>query len=219
MILIFYKESIEYLFYKNAKILSVSIQILRGYLLNPTFMKINKKIKEAFESRLRINFIRQLNKTDYLENQNGYILDYSEDFVLFANTTDFQLDGYLILPIAYITKIECKKSDKRFDYIMQQEGEFDKIEYIYKIDLTSWTTIFNSLKTQNLMPIIEDEIKGGFLIGEIKEIKPKSVMIHYFNGQGILDKEWTKKRFKEITKIQFDNHYINVFKKYLKKNK
>jgi hypothetical protein len=123
------------------------------------------------------------------------------------------------LPIAYVTKIESKKSDKTFDYIMRQEGEYDKIEYKFQIDLTNWTTIFDSLKTQNLIPIIEDEIKSGFLIGEIKEIKSKSVKIHYFNGEGVLDKEWSKKRFKEITKIQFDNHYINVFKNYIKEKK
>jgi hypothetical protein len=192
------------------------MKILRGLSVNPNIMKINKEIKRACEKRLRINFMRQLNKADYLKNQDGYIIDYSDDFVLCANTIDFQLDGYFILPITIIKKVRFDDSDETFDYIMHQEGEFEKIEYKYKIDLTNWTTIFNSLKTHNLTTIIEDEVNGGFLIGEIKEIKPKSVMIHYFNTSGLLDKTWTKQRFKEITKVQFDNHYINVFKKYLK---
>ena len=75
----------------------------------------------------------------------------------------------------------------------------------------------NGIKNTNLTIISECEHPklNSFCIGILKQIKRKSILIRYFNAQGVLDKENTKHKFKNITKLSFDDRYANVFSKYL----
>jgi hypothetical protein len=87
----------------------------------------------------------------------------------------------------------------------------------YKIDLTNWNSIVNDIKNTGLPVISECEHpdQDFFCIGELKQINKKSISIKHFNAQGVLDKENTKHRFKDITKLSFDDRYANIFSKHL----
>jgi len=78
-----------------------------------------------------------------------------------------------------------------------------------------------SLKNENKNIIIECETleTGSFIIGSIEQITNESVFIRYFNAVGFFDEELTKIDFSSITKITFDDRYIDIFSKYTRMRK
>ena len=100
--------------------------------------------------------MRQVAK-DTVKKSNGFIVDYSDNFVLLQETDDFEVDGYVAFPIQTISKILYTNNDKYFNKIMHLEGIVDKIENKHQIDLTSWVTILKSIKNLGFNVIIENE--------------------------------------------------------------
>jgi hypothetical protein len=152
---------------------------------------------------------------------NGYILDYSKDFVLLQETDDFKVLGYYILPANQIKKIRHNKYDKYYHKIMVWEGEADKAGISYKIDLDNWKSIFKSIKNLSLNVIVECEAPkiDSFNIGPIIKAAKKLVYIQDFDPTGLLDEKPTSIDYDDITKVTFDDRYINIFSKYLRKRK
>jgi hypothetical protein len=155
------------------------------------------------------------------QTSSGYILDYSDDFVLMQEAGDFTLHGYIVLPVNQLKKIRHNKYDKCFKKIMIAEAEADKVGINYKIDLSSWQTVFNSIKDipQNVIVECEDPKIGSFTIGPIVKANKKKINIQYFDPTGLLDETPTSVNYEDITKVSFDSRYINVFSKYLREKK
>lgn len=149
---------------------------------------------------------------------NGYIVDYSYDFVLIIETHDFKFEGFSIFPISSIVKIRFNEYDQYFDYIMEAEEQKSLIKIDYSIDLSDWRSIFKSIKKTELICIVEKEGKKNpfFLIGPIEEVKNKKALIRNFDPLGYLDKEPTKIPFKDISIVKFNDPYGNTFGKYLR---
>lgn len=104
---------------------------------------------------------------------------------------------------------------------MQWEKQVGYVSKKHKIDLTDWATIFRTIKESGFNVIIENENPEDetFDIGPIIRITKTAVHIQYFNAQGFLDSETTKITFDKITIAKFDDHYVNVFSKYLRQRK
>ena len=164
--------------------------------------------------------MRQVAK-ETVEKNNGFIVDYSDNFVLLQETDDFEVDGYVAFPTEAISEILYSNNDKYFDKIMHLEGIVDKIENKHQIDLTSWATILNSIKKLGFNVIVknEDPEDKTFDIGPITKLTKLSVYVRYFNAKGILDKEATKINWNLITIVKFDTNYINIFSRHLREPK
>ena len=104
---------------------------------------------------------------------------------------------------------------------MEWEGGKDQLGSKTKVNLSNWENLFKSLKNHKKNVIVECENTklDSFVIGEIKKITDSKVFIQYFNGEGILAKKSTKVNFKDITIVNFEDSYIDVFSKYTRKNK
>jgi len=146
---------------------------------------------------------------------HGFIVKKSDNFILLQETNDFRILGYQIIPINSIKKLRFNKNDKTINKILKAEGQLPSLKH--DIDLTDWKTIFKDIKATNLTAISECEHPkhNYFCIGKISRVKKNSVLIKYFNAQGIVDKKNTEHKFQDITKVSFDDHYANVFSKYL----
>ncbi len=182
--------------------------------------KVQKKIKDFYENQKFARITRKVAK-DWNELSRGYIVDFSNSFVVIQECDDFRLLGFNILPIKDFKKIRYNKNDKYYDKIMLLENEKENIGIKTKVDLTDWKSIFNSLKENNKNIVIECENPkiSSFTIGPIKRITNKSVFIQYFNATGLLDNKPTKIKYKNITKIMFDDRYIDIFSKYTNERK
>lgn len=183
-------------------------------------MTIKQQIKYHLDNRKYCKIKRKVGD-DSFEYSNGYIVDNSANFLLMQETNEFKILGYLIFPISTIVQIRFNNNDRYYDKIMQWEKQVENVSKKYIIDLTNWTTIFKTIKKTGFNVIIENENPNDetFDIGPIVKTTDSAVYIWYFNAKGILDNEITKITFDKITIAKFDDHYVNIFSKYLRKRK
>ena len=72
--------------------------------------KINKKIQKHFNDKLYARITRGI-KNDFEEILRGYIIKYSDDFILVKEEDDFQFRGFQIIPTYTIKGIRYNKND------------------------------------------------------------------------------------------------------------
>ncbi|MGH1386216.1 hypothetical protein [Kordia sp.] len=183
----------------------------------------NKKLKKRIATHIKNKEYVQISrgfKNESFHNITGYILAYSDDFIMIANIAEFTFSGFNCIPVQTITEIRRNKTDEYFEMILKKESPkgFKKIIKRYNaIDITSFQTIFENLKKQKECVIVECEREkhGYFSIGHIQKISNKNATINRFNAQGIL-LEPIKEKLKQITKITYQDNYSNTFKKYIR---
>ena len=180
-------------------------------------MTIFEKIEKHCTEKNYVKIKRDVGNKSYVLS-HGYILDYSFDFVILKVNDDFLYNGFTVFPISSIAKIRHNSYDQFFDFIMEHEGQKDKIKITHKINLETWETIFNSIKEANLSCSVENENydKFFFKIGELVNVKKRSLKILNFDPAGYIDDQPTKIKYKEISAVGFDNNYTNTISKYLR---
>ncbi|MFK8102625.1 MAG: hypothetical protein AB8G15_08870 [Saprospiraceae bacterium] len=179
---------------------------------------MKNKILKTYKKHKFAQITRAISKQDYVIS-SGFLVKVTDKFVVLQETEDFRLLGCVIFKTSTIREIRNNKNDRFYDKIMKAEGTKKLIGPKTKVEVTSWQTIFKSLKKAGSFVIVECEgsEKNHFVIGKITAVNKKSVAILYFDARGRFEKEATKIKFKKITKVTFDDHYIDTFKKYVKK--
>ena len=183
-------------------------------------METKDKIKYHFDSKSYCIVFRKVAK-EVLEKKDGYIVDYSDNFILMQEVYDFNILGFLVIPIQTITKIRFNNSDKYYNKIMNLEGLTNKIENKHKINLTNWETIFKSIKKLGFNVIVENENpeKKSFEIGPITKITKSFVYVRFISPIGYFEKDSTKINFDLITITKFNDRYVNIISKYIRQRK
>ena len=181
---------------------------------------MQEKIKDFYDNQKFARIKRKIDE-DFEKISRGYIVDFSNEFVIIQECDDFKLLGFNIIPINNIIEIRYNNNDKYYDKIMSLENEKKNIGLKTKVNLNDWKTIFQSLRKNKKNVIVECENPeiDSFTIGPIKRVTEKNVFIQYFNASGLLNEKFTKIEFVAITKIMFDDRYIDVFSKYLRARK
>lgn len=179
-------------------------------------METLKKIEDCKNKQKYVHLTRA--RGDFHETDRGYILDYTTDFLLLQTTDDFALNGYSIFPFDTIREVRHNKYDNFYDKIMKWENQKNKIGIAYHIDITSWLTVFQTLKKTKLTVTIECEEPhlDYFCIGTLQKVGTKKVDTFYFSPDGIVDEKPTMTEYNNITKVSFDDRYANILTKYVK---
>lgn len=147
-----------------------------------------------------------------------YIMDYSDKLMLGIEEMNFILDGYQIRKISQLKKIEVKLD--LCDRINRENRILDGVK-MPDVDITSWGTVFHSLKKHGRFIIVEnekDEDGRFFYLGVIKKVKKSSVIISPVDADG----KWfddVKLRYSDITSVTFGDRYSSAFEKYLSSSK
>lgn len=183
-------------------------------------MTILEKIKDHHDNKKYCQIKRKVGKDSYAQT-NGYIVDCSENFVLVHEVSDFQPLAYLIFTIQSVKEIKYHNGNRYYDKIIHSEGIIDKIENKHKPNLSSWTSIFQSIKKAGFNVIIENEDPddNSFDIGPITKVTDNAVYVRYFDTKGFLREKSTKITWDLITIVKFDDIYINTYSKYLREKK
>ncbi len=178
-------------------------------------MELLKQIQSCQNKQKYIRLTRC--RGEFQDSDYGYIIAYSTNFILLQITDEFSLNGYSIFPIETIKEIRHSKSDKFYEMIMKQECIKEKIDIPFNIDLSNWKSVFNFLRKTKLTITIECEEPHHdyFCIGSLVRVAETQVSQLYFSPDGILDNKPTITKYKNITKITFDNRYANVMSKYV----
>ncbi len=180
-------------------------------------MKIRNKVKEHFQQK-KFARITRTTLNGGKEISRGYILAYSKQFIVLHDIVDFLLSGYHIIEIDKIKKMRYNANDKHYDFLLEQEGEKKKSKLQFDLDLSNWQRLFESIIQTGKNVIIEQEgaTYDSFLIGPLVKTSKKKVQLRYFNAEGVLDKKPTVVKYKKITKVVFNDRYIDVYSKYLR---
>ena len=147
-----------------------------------------------------------------------YIVDCTDKLFYGAAEQDFILNGFEIRRISDLKKIEI------MDIGYAKINEENKLLADLKkpqLDLSSWQTVFESLKALNVYVIIENENTKEdldfFHIGYIKDVKESCVIFSSFDADG----EWTENiiiPYSKITTVTFNDRYSTTWRKYLERH-
>ena len=154
-----------------------------------------------------------------LTHYEGVIFGQSESLLLMSSFYDFTYDGCVILRKRDIYEIKHTENERFFKGILEKEGIFRdmmKKRKQIKIELSSLQDSFKNLQKSGIPVIIEGKYSKNerFIIGPIIEMNDKKVKIRYFNARGEYDFKPVSIRFKEVTIVQLDSPYANLFYKY-----
>lgn len=146
-----------------------------------------------------------------------YVLDVSDKFVLGIEEDDFILDGFQIRKISDIKKIEIK------DDICPKINRENKIlEGVVKppIDISSWKSIFETLKPLDKLIIVQNEREDEeyFCLGYVTEIHKSFIIFSFVDAEG----EWYDNEqipYSDITSITFNDRYSRTWQKYVTEHK
>lgn len=177
------------------------------------------KIEKYFKQKKFARITRSISKYNK-PIERGFVVDYSDDFIVLQESDNFRLLGFIVLPNSTIKEWRYNANDAFYEKLVKLEESDAAIKVKTKVELNGWKSLFQSLKDNNKYVIVECQHHkiDSFVIGEIVSVKEKSVSILYFNPEAIFDKKPTKIKFKNITKITFDDRYIDVFQKYINTN-
>jgi hypothetical protein len=175
------------------------------------------KLKKIYDKKQLV----QLQRTTVSRvKESGFVLGHNAELVLIQNCDSFTLDGYTVVRMKDISAVRSNKFERFFEKMLKGEGTYDEVGIAYEVDLDSWQSLLRSLQKLNKNVIIEcevgDEEKDEFYIGKLIRVNRKSASLLYFSAVGEWDEAPTVIPFDEITKVQFDDKYIQVFSKYLK---
>ena len=146
-----------------------------------------------------------------------YILDISEKFYFGIEDRDFLLDGFQIRKISDLKKVEI-----RDDLNIKISRELKLLDGVVKpeVNLSSWKTIFQSIKALNVFMIIENEKANNednfFHLCRIKDIKDSYVIISSVDADGIWYDD-IKIPYSKITNVMFNDRYSKTWQQYLTK--
>ena len=125
---------------------------------NTQMMKLDKLINRYIKNRNFVKIKRKFNKVSV--DLTGYLLDHNSNFLLIHKEEELYLNGYAIIRKDQLNAIRHNKYDKTIENIILKEGVLDKsINPNFKIDLSTWKSIFLNLKQADKHVIIECEKK------------------------------------------------------------
>lgn len=184
---------------------------------NLTEKEFRKQIKKHFDKNhyVKIYFFEDSSE----EFTSGFIIKFSDDFLMIQQIHNFTFDGIKVIPYDRISGFRHNKFEKASEKIFLEEEliKFDK-KIIENTSLKNFETLFKSIKKQNFHCIVEGRKKNKFTfsIGEILEVNNKSVVIKNYDATGKINKKPDKIFFKNIEFVTFNDHYSLTFRKYLK---
>ena len=151
----------------------------------------------------------------------AFVVHVGIDLVLVQNVTDFSSDGYKVLRIGDISRIERGGSDKVYERILRSEGIVTEIAAPFKINLSNWRSAIGAINGQSRNMTIEDENPDDelFLIGRVTRLSLQSLSIRPFDPLARWELSDRVIPYSRITAVTFDDRYTTLYSKYVREPK
>lgn len=144
----------------------------------------------------------------------GYVDDFDEELFLCQQEDDYQLDGYHVRRISLLKKIEILND------LESEINEWNGVTAQVSnpgLDLTSWKTFFEAMKAYEGFMIVEDEVKGYFSVGYLRDIGEKGIILDDFDENGIFYPDDPRMiPYDSITHVAWDTRYCRNWYGFLK---
>ncbi len=173
---------------------------------------MKEKISTLKKQKCLVSIRRKKINNDRIQ---GFILDFSKNLILIQHVSNFHLDGLTILRVMDISNIESNKTDQVQTEILKANGVFAQVNFDREYKLTNWRSVFSTLASEYPLITIEDEGDCPILmVGQLKNIREKSVKIHEFTSSGRWLGDISEMNYKAINSFRVGNHYANMYQKY-----
>lgn len=140
----------------------------------------------------------------------------SRQLLLVHYLYDFYMDGYKVLRISDITKIERGEVEEFHDKIIDREGMLN-VSCPPKVSILSWKDFFCAMIKENRMIDISlEKLQSGktFFVGKIKAVKEDFLELQEIDVLGNYKHKVVKVLYKDITLVSFGNRYSVLLDKY-----
>lgn len=140
----------------------------------------------------------------------------SQQLLLIHYLYDFYIDGYKVLCISDVTKIERGEIEEFHDEILLKEGMLNLL-HTPKVSISSWKDFFNSMMEENrLIDISLEKVEYGktFFVGKVRAAKENFLELQEMDGLSNYKSEIAKLFYKDITLVSFGNRYSEFLDKY-----
>ncbi|MCG2612004.1 hypothetical protein LZZ90_10845 [Flavobacterium sp. SM15] len=148
--------------------------------------------------------------TDRKETISGFIIDYSERWILLKlNPCDFLIDGYSIVKNKNIKSFIRTEREEFAEKIIRLKGLLSNFEH--KIPLDNLSTILEYLTTNFGVFQVATKRESACYLGKLVTIDNEELIITFLNTRG----KWSDEisfNPKKIRLIEFDTDYINSLK-------
>lgn len=150
---------------------------------------------------------------------NGFIHKIEANLLIIQQFHDFFCEGYVIIKLSDIIRFRSNEYERFFENILQKEGLLNKVGYNYSLPLNSIESVLHYfIKEQQIIIVecesIESDDDDKFYIGKAVDIEDSIIWFIEINALGKWEKTEIGIKIRNITQIQFDTPYIQIFSKY-----
>ena len=149
---------------------------------------------------------------------NGFVLAVYEPWFLLWQFHDFYPDGFTVMHVDDIERIRHGPYEDYWLKMLQTEGIVQSLpEANFLID--DLHSMLKQLKAKPANCVIECEGYEGedsnFYIGRVVDVEADLCRFAYFDTLGRWDDELHEIPFDQITRLEFDTPYIDIFSRHL----
>jgi hypothetical protein len=160
-------------------------------------------------------------------NVYGFPLAIGRTLVLLHALTDFDLDGFQVLPLRLVTDVRSGEYERFLERVLRDEGTLREVwpargkPHRADLPLAGWPELFRALGPSEELVIVEcedrepDGEEQDFFIGPVIGVTDDAVGVHHFDATATWDPSPSAVPFDEITRVRFDERYIRVFARYV----
>ena len=149
------------------------------------------------------------------------ILKESAKLILVRDIKDWHYDAYMIFPKQYIKKVTFGKNERCRSKILPPLKRKQFIKDIDKIELSTLKNALYSLYKLKQGVCIENASKNNysFVVGKIKKLKNKSLVLNEIDLCGRYEDKSTKIKYNDVTCIFYKDEYSTKLFDYADKSK
>lgn len=159
-----------------------------------------------------LNKLVTLEFSDLKNLYSGFLLDYSDEWILLKNNpVDFVIDGFIILRNKNLESITYDERNKFTEKVICLKKI--KLTNDFILPLSNLETILSFLNKKYGIFQLATKRENAAYLGKLIEITESEIFIEFLSTNGIFDGVIDFKREK-IRIIEFDTDYVNSLKKY-----
>jgi hypothetical protein len=159
-----------------------------------------------------LNKLVTLEFSDLKVSYSGFLLDFSEDWILIkSNPVDYILDGFVLLRNKNLESLIYDETNEFTEKVIRSKKIKLTNDYIFP--LSSLETILKFLNQKHGIFQLATKRTNAVYLGRLIEMTDSEIIIEFLNTKGEFDGEIDFKSQK-IRVIEFDTDYINSLKAY-----